>query len=72
MIMHGPISQGPVHNSWKLKTSQFFHGLHAHPLSMFWMLWIDMYDSIQQLGKSIEEEWDNIPQATINSLINSM
>jgi hypothetical protein len=36
------------------------------------MLWIDMYDSIQPLGKSIEEEWDNIPQTIINSLINSV
>jgi hypothetical protein len=27
---------------------------------------------IQQLCAVIEEEWDNIPQATINSLINSM
>ncbi len=23
MIMHGPMLQGSVHNSWKLKTSQF-------------------------------------------------
>ena len=28
--------------------------------------------NIQQLRTSMEEEWDNIPQATINSLINSM
>ena len=28
--------------------------------------------NIQQLCTAIEEEWDNIPQATINSLINSM
>jgi hypothetical protein len=28
--------------------------------------------NIQQLRTVIEEEWDNIPQATINSLINSM
>jgi hypothetical protein len=26
--------------------------------------------NIQQLRTDIEEEWDNIPQATINSLIN--
>jgi hypothetical protein len=42
---------------------------------MFGMLWIDIYDSVfqfQQLHTAIEEEWDNIPQATINSLINSM
>jgi hypothetical protein len=46
---------------------------------MFGMLWIDMYDSvfqfstnIKQLRTAIEEEWDNIPQATIDSLINSI
>ena len=43
-IMHGSMSQGSVHNSWKLKMSHFFHGLHTyqtcHPLSMFGMLWI--------------------------------
>jgi hypothetical protein len=39
------------------------------------MLWIDMYESEFQFlptSASIEEEWDNIPQPTINSLINSM
>jgi hypothetical protein len=54
MTMHGPMSQGPVHNSWKLKMSQFSHDLH-----------------IQQIRTAIEE-WDNITQATINSLINFM
>ena len=52
MIMHGPMSQGSVQNSWKLKMSQFFHGLHTHitcpPLSTFGMLWIDVYDSVFQ------------------------
>jgi hypothetical protein len=60
---------------WKLKMSQFFHGLHTHqihqPLSMFAMLWIDVYDSVFQFT-AIEEEWDNIPQATMNNPINSM
>ena len=27
MLMHGPMS----HNSWNLKMSQFFHGLHKSP-----------------------------------------
>ncbi len=40
MIMHGLMLQGSVHNSWKLKTSQFLHRQHTHrtchPLSMFW------------------------------------
>ncbi len=30
MIMHGPMLQGSVHNSWKLKTSVFLHGQHTH------------------------------------------
>ncbi len=44
-----PMLQGSVHNSWKLKTSQFLHGQHTHrtchPLSIFRMLWIGVYDS---------------------------
>ncbi len=39
-------------HSWKLKTSQFLHGQHTHrtchPLSMFGMLWIGVYDSVFQ------------------------
>ncbi len=50
MIMHGPMLQGSVHHSWKLKRSQFLHGQHTHrtchPLSMFGMLWIGVYDSV--------------------------
>ncbi len=42
-----------VHNSWKLKTSQFLHGQHTHctchPLSMFGMLWIGVYSVFQFL-----------------------
>ena len=57
--------------------SQFFHGM-SH-LEHIWdaldrRVWqrvpVPIY--IQQLRKAIEEEWDNIPQATINSLINSI
>ncbi len=54
MIMHGPMLQGSVHNSWKLKTSQFLHCQHTHrrrtghPLSMFGMPWIGVYDSVFQ------------------------
>ncbi len=52
MIMHCPMLQGSVHNSWKLKTSQFLHGQHTHrtchPLSMFEMLWTGIYDSVFQ------------------------
>ena len=51
-IMHCTMSQGSVHSSWKLKIAQFFHGhTHqtCHPLSMFGMLWINVYDSVFQL-----------------------
>ncbi|CDQ96765.1 unnamed protein product [Oncorhynchus mykiss] len=52
MIMHSPMLQGSVYNSWKLKLSQFFYGLHTHhtchQLSMFGMLWIDMYKRVFQ------------------------
>ncbi len=66
MIMHSPMLQGSVHNSWKLKTSQFLHGQHTHrtrhPLSMFGMVWIGVYDSMFQFLPisnilPIEEEW---------------
>eukprot|EP00063_Salmo_salar_P088621 XP_014063456.1 PREDICTED: importin-8-like isoform X2 [Salmo salar] len=30
MLMHGPVSQGSAHNSWKVTMWQFFHGLHTH------------------------------------------
>ncbi len=81
MIMHGPMLQGSVHKSWKLKTSQFLHGQHihrtCHPLSMFGMLW--MYTSVCSsscqypvTSHSHWREWTNTPQATINNLINSM
>ncbi len=36
MIMHGPMLQGSVHNSWKLKTSQFLHGQHTHRTCPHW------------------------------------
>ncbi len=49
---HHLMLQGSVHNSWKLKTSQFLHGQYTHrtrhPLSMFRMLWIGIYDSVFQ------------------------
>ncbi len=47
---HHLMLQGSVHNSWKLKTSQFLHGQHTHrtchPLSMFGMLWSGVYVSV--------------------------
>ncbi|KAK5886541.1 hypothetical protein CesoFtcFv8_017566 [Champsocephalus esox] len=83
MKMHGPMLQGSVHNSWRMKTSQFLHDQHthrtSHPLSMFGMLWIGVYDSVFQflpissnLAQPLKRSGTNIPQATINNLINSM
>ncbi len=73
------ITLGSVHNSWKLKTSQFSSILDMSPIEHVW----DALDrrirqrvpvpaNIQQLRTAIEEEWTNIPRATINNLINSM
>ena len=79
MIIQGPMLQGSVHNSWKLKMSQFLHGLHTHQTiehvwdALYWRVRqrVPVPANIQQLHTAIDEEWDNIPQATINSLINS-
>ena len=79
MIMHGPMSQGSVHNSWKLKMSQFFHTHQTSPIEHVWdaLDWrvrqcVPVLANIQQLCTVIEEEWDNIPQATINTQISCM
>ncbi len=69
MIMHGPMLQGSVHNSWKLKTSQFLHGQHTHrtrhPLSMFGMLGIGVYDSVFQflpISSNFTQHWRGVDQ----------
>ncbi len=76
-----PHVAGSVHNSWKMKTSQFLHGQHihwtCHPLSMFGMLWIGVYYSVFQflpISSNFAQplKRSNIPQTTINNLINSM
>ncbi len=74
MIMHCPIL---LHNSWNLKTSQFLHGQHTHrtchPLSMFGMLWIGVYDSVFQFlpissnfAQPLKRSWPTFhrPQST--------
>ena len=61
MLMHGPVSKGSVYNYWKLKMSQFFHGLHSHetcqPLSTFVMLWINMQESVFQFPPIISSNF---------------
>jgi hypothetical protein len=64
-----------------LKMSQFFHGLNTHQMSPIEPVWdaldlrlrqrVPIPANIQQFCTAIEEVWDNIPQATINSLINT-
>ena len=75
MIMHDPMTQGSVHNSWRLKMSQFFNGLHTHQtchqLSMFGRLWIGMCRRVLKL-MPIFSNFHSIPQAMTSSLINSM
>ncbi len=74
MIMHGPMLQGSVHNSWKLKTSQFMSPIEHvwDALDRLIRKRVPVPSNIQQLRTDIKEEWTNIPQATINNLINSM
>ncbi len=70
MIIHGPMLQGSVLNSWKLKTSQFLHGQHTHrtchPLSMFGMLWIGINDSVFPVPANIQQprtsHWRGVDQ----------
>ena len=66
-----PMSQGSVDNSWKLKMSYFFLGLHTHqtchPLSMFGMLWIDEYESVvqfQPISRNFAQPLKKRPQST--------
>ncbi len=76
MIMHGPMLQGsrniPV-IAWPA------YSLDMSPIEHVWdaLDWrirqhVPVPANIQQLHTAIEEEWTNIPQATINNLINSM
>ncbi len=73
MIMHGPMLQGSVHNSCKLKTSKFLPGQHTltgHVThwSMFKMPWIDCIRQRVPVPANIQQQhshWrgvDQIPQ----------
>ncbi len=74
MIMHCPMLQGSVHNSWKLKTSQFLHGQQSPGMSPIEHVWdaldrrirqrVPVLANIPQLHTAIEEEWTNMPQST--------
>jgi hypothetical protein len=69
MILHGPMPQRSVHNSWKLKMSQFFHGLYTHqtcqPLCMSGMLWINVYECVPvpgQYPETLHSRWRGVIQ----------
>ncbi len=83
MIMHGPMLQGSVHNSWKLKKIPVLawpaYSPKMSPIEHVWdaldrHIWqrVPVPAYIQQHRTAIEEEWTNFPQATINNLINYM
>ena len=60
MIIHGPMTQGSVHNSWKLKMSQFFHVTHWACLGcsgFFGMLWTTFHRP-QSTAWSTLCKWD--------------
>jgi hypothetical protein len=49
MILHDIMSQRTVHNSWKMKMSQFFNGLLYSPyMSPIEHIRIEVYDSVFQ------------------------
>ncbi len=82
MIMHGPMLQGSVHNSWELKIIPVLawpaYSPDMSPIEHVWdaldrriCQLVPVPAKIHQLRTANEEEWTNIPQATINNLINS-
>ena len=50
MFQRDNAQQGSVHNSWKVNIPSFSIAciFRRHPLSMFRMLWIDMYNRVCQ------------------------
>ncbi len=82
MIMHGPMLQRSVHNSWKLKTSQFLHGQHTHLtrhvthwacLGCSGSAYTTACSSSCQYPATSHSHWRGADQHfTINNLINSM
>ena len=53
-----------IPGSWKCTSSSMAH-IPTRPMEHVW-------DALERHARQHEEEWDNIPQATINSIINSM
>ena len=63
MTMHSPMSEGSVHNSWKLKKPDISPTEHVwDALDRRVRQRVPVPANIQQLRTVNEEEWDNIPQ----------
>jgi hypothetical protein len=79
---HHPMSQGSVHNSWKLKMSVRPWPAYSPDMSPTKHVWGDLDwrvrqrvsvpANIQQLHAAVEQEWDNILRDLTNSLMNSI
>ncbi len=62
MIMHCPMLQGSVHNSWKLKTSQFLHGQHTHQTCHPWSMFTTVCFSSCQYAATLHSHWRGVDQ----------
>jgi transposase len=83
MIMHGPMSQGSVTQFLEAENVPVLpRPAYSPDMSPIEHVWdaqdqhekqnVPVPPNIHKLYTAIEEEWDNIPRGTINSLINSM
>jgi hypothetical protein len=78
LIIHGPMSQGSLHNSWKLKMSHFFPLLaHSPDMSNIEHVCdalINMYDTVFQFPPISSNFAQPLKRSgtTFHSLINSM
>ncbi len=80
MIMHGPMLERSVHNSWKLKTSVIACPAYSPDMSLIEHVWDALDWRIRQrvpVPANIQHShWRGVDQhythATINNLINSM
>ncbi len=66
MIMHGPMLQGSVHNSWKLKTSHFLHctGHVTHWACLGWsgLVYMTACSSSCQYPATSHSHWRGVDQ----------
>uniref|UniRef100_A0A3P8Y2Z7 Cytochrome P450, family 2, subfamily AD, polypeptide 2 n=1 Tax=Esox lucius TaxID=8010 RepID=A0A3P8Y2Z7_ESOLU len=72
-MLHGPMLQGSVHNSWKLKTSQFLHGLHTHRTLSISLQMAQKYGPVYSLRRGSAREiyisgYKMVKEALVNQL----